>query len=110
MKIAATLIDEITGSAVTADGRHMALNLRDSEAREMTLGIPTEQLPCLIETPPWWNLTWAGSGDGYLLDLTFGAGGELRFALSQPMARAMLATLQAHLDEAAVSGIVGFGA
>ncbi len=41
---------------------------------------------------------------------TFGAGGELRFALSQPMARAMLATLQAHLDEAAVSGIVGFGA
>ena len=51
-----------------------------------------------------------GRCDGYLLGLTFGAGGELRFALSQPMARAMLATLQAHLDDAAVSGIVGFGA
>lgn len=49
MRLAATLIDHVVHSAATADGRHMALTMADTKANHITLGIPCDLLPRLIE-------------------------------------------------------------
>lgn len=127
MKIAATMIDEVAMSAVTADGRHMVLTLRDCRGNLMTLGFPGGEVPQLIDhaayalsersrvlradgegagrfAATWWNLAREEQGDGFVLSLTFGAGGSLDFALTRHMAGSLLDTLVCHLG----SG-VGFG-
>lgn len=44
MRLAATVIDHLVHSAATADGRHMALIMADTEANHITLGIPCDLL------------------------------------------------------------------
>lgn len=123
MNIAVTLIERIAASAVSADGRHMALTLHDKEANEIILGIPSEQVPCLIDhgaralcdserilrplpdrgaqaIVTWWNLARSVADGGFVLSLTFGSGGSLAFGLTEHMAAAMLETLRVHLEEA----------
>lgn len=127
MMIAATLIDGVIASAVTADGRHMALTLRDCEGNLMTLGFPGEAVPRLIDHAAsalteraqilrgdgepterfevnWWNLARENRSGGYVLSLTFGAGGSLDFVLTRHMAASLLDTLRGHLDAE-----IGFG-
>jgi hypothetical protein len=123
MKIAVTLIDHITRSAVTEDGRHMVLAMRDTEANEIVLGIPSEQITKFIDLGAralsdservlhpgadpqaripvtWWNLARGEPTGGFVLSLTFGSGGSLSFLLSQHMTYALLDTLRAHLESA----------
>ena len=51
MRIPVMLIDRFTFSAVSENGYHMVLTLRDTAAEQITLAIPCERLPELIDTP-----------------------------------------------------------
>jgi hypothetical protein len=120
MKIAATMINEVATSAVTLDGRHVALTLRDDAGNLLTLGLPGETVPHLIDhavsalterqrilrldtirtnrfAVTWWNFSRDSGGNGYVLSLTFGTGGSLDFMLTPHMAERMLDTLRCHL-------------
>jgi hypothetical protein len=119
MKIAATMIDEVVMSDVTCDGRHVALTLREPCGNLMTLGLPGEELPRLIDhaaralttrrtqlrrdddgngaiAVTWWNLLRDCQTGGFVLSLTFGSGGTLDFALTERMASCMMDTLRCH--------------
>jgi hypothetical protein len=120
MKIAATMIDKVAMSAVTGDGRHVALTLRESCGNLTTLGLPREELPHLIDHAAralserrrlfrdedgngafaviWWNvLRDCRSGD-FVLSLTFGSGGSLDFALTERMASGLIDTLRFYVE------------
>lgn len=120
MKVSATLIDRITNYSVTEDGGHLALTLRDVDAREFTLGIPIEHTPSLIELAArvldqtaqtsgrraqmpvmWWNLTRENAGADFILSLTLHSGGSIPFALSEHMASALRGTLNTHFEHRA---------
>lgn len=132
MRLAATLIDRIVHSAGTADGRHMALTTDDAEANHITLGIPCDLLPRLIEESAralagserlnrrnsdhrgriavtWWTLTRAETADSFLLSLSFGFGAQLSFALTQDTGAALCDNLSGWLDLSR-QGERGFGA
>jgi hypothetical protein len=119
MRIAATMIDEITTSAATEDGRHVAFTLRDSSGNFVTLGLPSEKIPCLIDhaacalsewerivrprgngtrrfAVTWWNLLRNDRDGGVVLSLTFGGGGSLDFVLTGHMALCLMDTLRRH--------------
>ena len=121
MRLAATLIDRIVHSAATADGRHMALTMADTEANHITLGIHSDLLPRLIEESAralvdseqvnrhgsdprariavtWWNLNRDETADSFLLSLSFGSGAQLSFALTHDMAAALRDNLSGWLD------------
>jgi hypothetical protein len=134
VKIAVTLIDHITRSVVTEDGRHMVLAMRDTEDNEIALGIPSEQITKFIDfwaralsdseqilhpgaapqariPVTWWNLFCGDPNGGFVLSLTFGSGGSLSFVLSQHMTSALRDTLMAHLENAPRHNrrTIGFG-
>lgn len=51
-RIAATIIESITGSVVTTDGRHMVLQVRTTDGvdgADVALGVPREQIMQLID-------------------------------------------------------------
>jgi hypothetical protein len=119
MKIAATMIDEVVTSNVTSDGQHVALTLRESCGNLMTLGLPSEAVPRLIDhaaraltarrtllrgddegndaiAVTWWNLLRDRQTGGFVLSLTFGSGCTLDFALTERMASCMMDTLRCH--------------
>ncbi len=125
MKIAATMIDRVAGSHVTDDGRHVALQLTDADGADLTLGLPGNEIPRLIDqlahalgdrerllrggpdaSPRqgviWWNMTRERAGD-FVLSLTFGTGGTLDFGLARPMAAAMFDTLRLHFGDPAAA-------
>jgi hypothetical protein len=121
MKIAVTMIDEISTSAVTEDGRHVAFTLRDSLGNFMTLGLPSEEVPNLIDHAAcalsekerivrpdgdgsgrlaitWWNLIRNDRAGEFVLSLTFGAGGSLDFVLTEHMAASLKDTLRYYTE------------
>jgi hypothetical protein len=120
MKIAATMIDKVAMSAVTDDGRHVALTLRESCGNLTTLGLPGEELPHLIDhavralsdrrrlfrdedgsdaiAVTWWNVLRDPHSGGFVLSLTFGSGGSLDFAFTERMASCLMDTLRFYTD------------
>ena len=120
MKIAATMIDKVAMSAVTDDGRHVALTLRESCGNLTTLGLPGEELPHLIDhavralsdrrrlfrdedgngaiAVTWWNVLRDPRSGDFVLSLTFGSGGSLDFALTERMASCLMDTLRAYVE------------
>jgi hypothetical protein len=122
MKIAATMIDEVITSAMTEDGRHMALTLRDSAGSLVTLGLPSEKMSRLVDCSAaalsqrkrivrsnddaramfaitWWNLFPDAREGGFVLSLTFGIGGSLDFVLTEHIAACLMDTLSCHLTK-----------
>ena len=116
MKIPVTMIDGVAGSAVTEDGHHMALTLREPSGDLLTLGVPGEEVPHLIDRAAralsdrerilrpdaegsarflttWWNLSRHDQEGGLVLSLTFGTGGALSFVLTEDMAARLKDTL-----------------
>jgi hypothetical protein len=120
MKIAATMIDKVDGSAVTDDGRHVALTLREPCGNLTTLGLPGAALPGLIDhavralserrrlfrdedgngaiAVTWWNVLRDGRSGDLVLSLTFGSGGSLDFALTERMASCLMDTLRFYTE------------
>jgi hypothetical protein len=120
MKIAATMIDKVAMSAVTGDGRHVALTLREPCGNLTTLGLPGEELPHLIDhavralsdrrrlfrdedgsdaiAVTWWNVLRDPHSGGFVLSLTFGSGGSLDFAFTERMASCLMDTLRFYTD------------
>jgi hypothetical protein len=127
MKIAATMIDKVDRSAVTDDGRHVALTLRQSCGNLTTLGLPGAELPDLIDhaaramsdrrrlfrdedghgtiAVTWWNVRRDCRSGDLVLCLTFGSGGSLDFALTERMASCLMDTLRFYVG----SGSAGHG-
>jgi len=102
MKIPVTMIEGVADSAVTEDGHHMALMLREPSGDFLTLGVPGEEVPRLIDraaralsererilrpdgsarfVATWWNLIRQGEEGNFVLSFTFGAGGALSSSL-----------------------------
>ncbi len=126
MKIPVTMmIAEVADAAVTADGHHVALTLREPSGGFLTLGVPGEAVPHLIDraaralsdqgTDPapqcrrrrtsfaatWWNLVRHEQARGFVLSLSFGTGGALSFVLTDDMAARLRDTLCCHIGSAA---------
>lgn len=120
MKIPVTMIAEIADAAVTEDGRHMALTLRELSGGFLTLGVPGEAVPHLIDraaralsdrerilrpdpdgsarfAATWWNLMRNDRAGGFVLSLSFGTGGALSFVLTEDMAARLRDTLCYHV-------------
>lgn len=127
MKIPVTMIEEVTDAAVTADGHHMALTLREPSGGFLTLGVPGEAVPQLIDraaralsdrerilrpdadgsarfAATWWNLMRHDQARGFVLSLSFGTGGTLSFVLTEDMAARLRDTLCRHIGSAALGG------
>jgi hypothetical protein len=120
MRVPVTLIDQIDHSVVSENGCHMVLDLADCDGEKLTLGIPCETLPELIDASAralvdservlrrgwdprtqldvtWWNLSWDEARESLLLSLTFGSGGTLNFALPFEMAAVLRDSLAQQL-------------
>jgi hypothetical protein len=116
-KVEVTMIDRITGSAVTVQGDRMLLRLAPVGGSELALGLERDQIPELINHCArslseservrrpgsgavlnvfWWNSAIERETGQFKLMLTFGLGGTLCFGLSDSMAHALLDTLQQH--------------
>jgi hypothetical protein len=116
MKIPVRMIEGVTHSAVTEDGHHMALTLREPSGDFLTLGVPGEEVPRLIDraaralsdrerilrpdavgsarfVATWWNLIRHRQEGEIVLSLTFGTGGALSFVLTDDMAARLRDTL-----------------
>lgn len=121
-RIAATIVENITDSAVTTDGRHMVLQVRTTDGDNLALGVGHAQIMELIDhcaasniqcekllcdgieskaPVSWWNSVVDPTSGDFILALTFGKGGSLSFALTEHMARALLATLRVHFEASA---------
>jgi hypothetical protein len=117
--IAATLIENITSSVPTTDGRRMVLKARTSDDVHLVLGIARDQIAELIDhcafsnaqcesilraglelktSVSWWTSAMNPLRE-FELAITFGKGGTLTFSFSEPMAKALLATLRCHFNE-----------
>ena len=124
MKIPVTMIAEVANAAVTADGHHVALTLREPSGGFLTLGVPGEAVPHLIDraaralsdrerilrpnadegarfAATWWNLVRHEQARGFVLSLSFGTGGALSFVLTDDMAARLRDTLCCHIGSAA---------
>ena len=131
MRIPVILIDRIDHSLVSENGDHLVLALTDTDGERLTLGMPCERLPELIDRSAraladservlrrgwvlrpqldvtWWNLSRDEGREALLLSLTFGAGGTLNFALPYRMASVLQNGLEEHLATVA-PGERGFG-
>jgi hypothetical protein len=121
-KLAVTMIESVVGSVATTDGRHAVLQARTSDDTVVALGVAREQLAHLIDhcalahaqcesvvrdgldlkaTASWWNGTVDHYSGEFTLNLAFGKGGALSFALTERMAKALLATLRDHYEDGA---------
>jgi hypothetical protein len=121
MRVAVTLIDRVVGSAVTEDGQHAVMRLVDVDGETITLGIPSAQLPDMINLSAcvlaeseriqhqgvissartkvtWWTLHIDQESGDLLLSLTFGTGGTLCFSLPREMAAVLSDDLAARLE------------
>ncbi len=128
MKIPAILIEGVTNSAVTEDGRYMALTLREPSGMSFTLGVPGGEVPHLIDraaralsdrerilrpdgsarfVATWWNLIRQGEEGNFVLSFTFGTGGALSFVLTDDMVARLQDTLCCLIGSAASNGDVG---
>lgn len=128
MKIPAILIEGVTNSAVTEDGRYMALILREPSGMSFTLGVPGGEVPHLIDraaralsdrerilrpdgsarfVATWWNLIRQGEEGNFVLSFTFGTGGALSFVLTDDMVARLQDTLCCLIGSAASNGDVG---
>jgi len=128
MKIPAILIEGVTDSAVTEDGRYMALTLREPSGMSFTLGVPGEEVPRLIDRAAraltdrerilrpdgsarfdatWWNLTRQGDEGNFVMSFTFGTGGALSFVLTDDMVARLQDTLSCLTGSAPPNGYVG---
>lgn len=117
--IAADIIKNITGSVVTTDGCHMVLQVRTIEGDDIVLAVPRDQIMQLVDhcaisdiqckrtlrrgveskiAVNWWNSALDRESREFILALTFGKGGALSFALTEHMAKALLATLRGHFE------------
>ncbi len=108
---------------MTADGNHLALTLRERSGGFLTLGVPGEAVPHLIDraaralsdrerilrpdadgsarsAATWWNLTRNDQAGGFVLSLSFGMGGALSFLLTEDMAARLRDTLCCHIGSA----------
>jgi hypothetical protein len=114
-RIAAMMIDRVTRSLASSDGRHVVLQARTADGEDISFAIPREQIDTLIDhcafgasqseeilrsgldlrtAVRWWNSALDRESGGFRLALTFGSGGTVRFDFSEHMARALLATLR----------------
>ncbi len=128
MNIPAILIEGVTNSAVTEDGRYMALTLREPSGMSFTLGVPGGEVPHLIDraaralsdrerilrpdgsarfVATWWNLIRQGEEGNFVLSFTFGTGGALSFVLTDDMVARLQDTLCCLIGSAASNGDVG---
>jgi|HubBroStandDraft_1064217.scaffolds.fasta_scaffold73240_3 hypothetical protein len=128
MKIPVTMIEGVADSAVTEDGHHMALMLREPSGDFLTLGVPGEEVPRLIDraaralsererilrpdgsarfVATWWNLIRQGEEGNFVLSFTFGTGGALSFVLTDDMVARLKDTLCCHIGSAAPNRDVG---
>ncbi|HTB48117.1 MAG TPA: hypothetical protein VK741_31155 [Acetobacteraceae bacterium] len=128
MKIPAILIEGVTTSSVTEDGRYMALTLREPSGMSFTLGVPGGEVPHLIDraaralsdrerilrpdgsarfVATWWNLIRQGEEGNFVLSFTFGAGGALSFVLTDDMVARLKDTLCCLIGSAPPNGDVG---
>lgn len=128
MKIPAILIEGVTTSSVTEDGRYMALTLREPSGMSFTLGVPGGEVPHLIDraaralsdrerilrpdgsarfVATWWNLIRQGEEGNFVLSFTFGTGGALSFVLTDDMVARLKDTLCCHIGSAAPNRDVG---
>ena len=99
MRIPVTMIEGVTDSAMTEDGHHMALTLRERSGDLLTLGVPGEEVARLIDraaraltdrerilrpdgrarfVATWWNLVRQEGEANFVLSFTFSAGGRCR--------------------------------
>ena len=123
-KIAVTIIERVLNSVVTTDGGHAVLWLRTVDDEALPLALPRDQLPAIVDhcalalsqsekilrfndspdegkaAVTLWNSSVDPQSRELTLDLTFGRGGTLSFALSEYLATALLATLQSHYKPA----------
>jgi hypothetical protein len=127
MTIPAILIEGVTNSVVTEDGRYMALTLREPSGMSFTLGVPGEAVPHLIDraaralsdrerilrpdgrarfVATWWNLIRQGEEGNFVLSFTFGTGGALSFVMTDDMVARLKDTLCCHIGSAAPDGDV----
>ena len=123
-KLAVTLIESIVGSVATTDGRHAVLQARTTDDTVVAVGIAREQLAHLIDhcafayaqcervvrggvdlkaTASWWNGAVDPESGEFTLTLTFGKGGAMAFALTEHMAKILLATLRDHYEGGSTS-------
>jgi hypothetical protein len=114
MRIPVTMIEGVTDSAMTEDGHHMALTLRERSGDLLTLGVPGEEVARLIDraaraltdrerilrpdgrarfVATWWNLVRQEGEANFVLSFTFGAGGALSFVLTDDMVARLKDTL-----------------
>jgi hypothetical protein len=128
MKIPVTMIEGVADSAMTEDGHHMALTLREPSGDFLTLGVPGEEVPRLIDraaralsdrerilrpdgsarfVTTWWNLIRPGEEGNFVLSLTIGTGAALSFVLTDDMVARLKDTLCCFIGSAAPNGDVG---
>jgi hypothetical protein len=128
MKIPVTMIERVADSAMTEDGHHMALTLRQPTGDFLTLGFPGDEVPRLIDraaralsdrerilrpdgsvrfAATWWNLIRQGEEGDFVLSFTFGTGGALSFVLTGDMAARLKETLCCLVGSDASHGDVG---
>jgi len=114
-RIPGLMIETLTRSLVTVDGRHVVLQSRTADGNEVSLAIPREQISRFIDhlafgasrteeitrsgenvrmAAIWWNSAFDQKSGSLSLTLTFGQGGALCFDLSEHMAKALLTTLK----------------
>jgi hypothetical protein len=116
------MVRRVLNSAVTNDGGHAVLWLGTVDDRAVPVALPREELSPLIDrcalalsqserivraaspsdgnkaAVTWWNSSVDPLSREFTLELTFGSGGTLSFALSERMANALLTTLQSHYE------------
>jgi hypothetical protein len=127
-------VQNVADAAVTADGKHVLLSLRDMNAHDLALRLPAHQVRRLVEVCAlaltqvarqshdidsklldtqgrfrigFWKRI-AGNDGGTTLSLTFESGGVLAFDLSAPVARSMFAAGSVALERSP-PGKIGFG-
>jgi hypothetical protein len=104
----------------------MVLRVRTTDGVDVALGVPRDQLMQLIDhcalsdrqcerilcsgvesrvAVSWWNSALDRESKEFVLTVTFGKGGSLSIALTEHMAKALLATLRTHFEAGALGAV-----
>lgn len=119
--VSVSMVERLIDSTIAQDGGHAVMWFQPKGGdAALPLAIPCDQLPALIDrcaqaysqglkvagsdplfdgnktAVAWWTSAVDPQSKELTLNLTFGSGGTLNFAFSEPMARALLSTLQGH--------------